>query len=179
MLIFVQTPEYCALGDGSVHAVNAWIGPAGTVTPLHTDTYHNIFVQVVGCKYFQLFSPAETSKMYAYESGLTTNSSRVDAAHADDAAFPLFKTAKGLQFFLHAGQALYIPPGRRLCCLHEMCAHLIVCVFDAVDAAESDIACGHDEGAMQDGGTMFEQRRPASLSLSGGREPLVQRSGLQ
>jgi hypothetical protein len=36
------------LGDGEVHAVNAWLGPPGTVTPLHTDPHHNLLAQVRG-----------------------------------------------------------------------------------------------------------------------------------
>ena len=120
----MQTPEYCALGDGHVHAVNAWIGPAGTVTPLHTDPHHNLFVQVVGCKYFQLFGPSETDKMYPHESGMTTNSSRVDAEAPDDESFPLFKTATGLQLFVQPGQALYIPPGEPLSTYSVSCFSL-------------------------------------------------------
>jgi hypothetical protein len=46
----VQTPEYCALTEdeegGGLQAVNAWFGPAGTVTPLHTDPHHNLLAQV-------------------------------------------------------------------------------------------------------------------------------------
>lgn len=52
--------------------------------------------------------------MYAHESGLTTNSSRVDAEAPNEDLFPLFKAATGLQFFVQPGQALYIPPGERL-----------------------------------------------------------------
>lgn len=48
----VQVPEYCALGEGDVKSINAWLGPAGTVTPLHTDPHHNLFVQVWHAAHF-------------------------------------------------------------------------------------------------------------------------------
>ena len=37
-----------ALGRGDVYARMAWLGPKGTVTPLHRDPYHNILAQVGG-----------------------------------------------------------------------------------------------------------------------------------
>lgn len=54
----VITPDYCALllpdeeeeaGSESV-MMNAWFGPAGTVSPLHNDPFHNLLAQVVGTK---------------------------------------------------------------------------------------------------------------------------------
>lgn len=44
----ILTPEYCCLGEGEMQAINAWLGPAGTVTPLHYDPHHNLLAQV-GC----------------------------------------------------------------------------------------------------------------------------------
>lgn len=42
----ICTPDYCTLGEGKMQSVNAWLGPAGTVTPLHHDPHHNLLAQV-------------------------------------------------------------------------------------------------------------------------------------
>lgn len=81
--------QYCSLGKdeeegGGLHSVNAWFGPGGTVTPLHTDPHHNLLCQVVGRKYVRLYAPSQTPAMYPYEEGLTTNSSQVDLRDVDE-----------------------------------------------------------------------------------------------
>lgn len=104
----IREPEYCALGTDEEPTVNAWFGPAGTVTPLHTDPKHNLLAQVVGRKYIRLYHPDLSLQLSPYAEGLTTNSSQIDL---DDAAQSA--AIAGVPFYestLQAGQMLYIPP---------------------------------------------------------------------
>ncbi|PBP27117.1 jumonji domain containing 5 [Diplocarpon rosae] len=107
--------------------LNAWFGPAGTISPLHTDPYHNILAQVVGRKYVRLYGPRESSKLYArgVEAGGVDmeNTSEVDIGvlagwegtedeqAAANGRFPLFKTAEFVDCILEEGECLYIPVG--------------------------------------------------------------------
>ena len=110
----IETPDFCYTGDDDEGSrpvdYNAWFGPAGTVSPLHTDPRHNLLCQVVGRKYVRLHPASEDARMYPHEGEMLSNTSRVDLENVDGEEFPEFESASGFECWLEEGQMLYIPP---------------------------------------------------------------------
>ncbi|KAM0814733.1 hypothetical protein AB5N19_00524 [Seiridium cardinale] len=113
--------------------LNAWFGPPGTITPLHTDPYHNILTQVVGRKYVRLYSHLETERMHARgnEDGIEmSNTSMLDVgvfegweddeqdqvlgdpeSDSRESTKAAFGEIPYVDCILEPGDALYIPVG--------------------------------------------------------------------
>jgi len=99
-------PDYCS----STPDINIWLGPKGTVSPLHHDPKHNLLTQVRGHKKVLLFPPQQEG-LYPFSSEcLMSNTSQVDPEKPDFDQFPQFLTTKGLSCLLGPGDVLYIPP---------------------------------------------------------------------
>ncbi|XP_063286417.1 bifunctional peptidase and arginyl-hydroxylase JMJD5 isoform X2 [Pelobates fuscus] len=107
----ISIPDYCCLGDGDEDdiTINAWFGPAGTVSPLHQDPQQNFLAQIVGRKYIRLYSVNETENLYPFESSLLHNTSQVDIENPDLDKFPKFPQSKYHDCILSPGQLLFIP----------------------------------------------------------------------
>jgi hypothetical protein len=84
-----------------------WLGPAGTVTPLHHDVMNILLVQVTGRKRVILIDPLCGRFVYNDEGVY----SMVDAAKPDYSRFPLYAHADPITVVLEAGDALFIPVG--------------------------------------------------------------------
>ncbi|KAM0002192.1 putative [histone H3]-dimethyl-L-lysine(36) demethylase [Helianthus debilis subsp. tardiflorus] len=106
----ILTPDYCFAGGTEMKSVNAWFGPAGTVTPLHHDPHHNILAQVVGKKYVRLYPASLSEELYPHAESMLKNSSQVDLDNFDPNEFPNFEDVEFMDCILEEGEMLYIPP---------------------------------------------------------------------
>ncbi len=99
-----------------VKVCNAWLGTGGTRTPMHYDSYENLFVQLVGCKYVRLVDhkSVDRSKLYLNKgegAGAQGNMSEVDVENVDEKKHSDFKDVEFFEVLLMPGDVLYIPQG--------------------------------------------------------------------
>ena len=88
-----------------------WLGPAGTVTPLHCDYDDNIFAQVWGTKRIFLAPPHHDEFLYPREANAILFGSPFDPEAPDFDAFPLARQATLIECIVNAGDLLYVPAG--------------------------------------------------------------------
>ncbi|KAI9081805.1 hypothetical protein K1719_036067 [Acacia pycnantha] len=102
-------PDYCFAGGGELRSLDAWLGPAGMVTPLHHDPHHNILAQVVGKKYVRLYPPSVSKELCPYTETMLLNCSQIDLDNIDEKMFPGVQDLESVDCILEEGELLYIP----------------------------------------------------------------------
>ena len=88
-----------------------WLGPAGTVTPLHCDYDDNIFAQVWGNKRVFLAPPHHDEFLYPKQANAILFGSPFDPESPDYEAFPLARQAALVECLVAPGDLLYVPAG--------------------------------------------------------------------
>ncbi|MCE3264993.1 MAG: transcription factor [Pseudoduganella sp.] len=88
-----------------------WIGPAGTVTPLHCDFDDNIFAQLWGSKRIFLSPPHHDEFLYPREANAVLFGSPFDPEAPDYERFPLARQASMIEVLVQPGDMLYVPAG--------------------------------------------------------------------
>lgn len=88
-----------------------WLGPAGTVTPLHCDYDDNIFAQIWGSKRIFLAPPHHDEFLYPSEANAILFGSPFNPEAPDFDKFPLARQASMIECIVHPGELLYVPAG--------------------------------------------------------------------
>lgn len=88
-----------------------WLGPAGTVTPLHCDYDDNIFAQIWGTKRIFLSPPHHGEFLYTREANAILFGSPFDPENPDFEQFPLARQATMIECIVNPGDLLYVPAG--------------------------------------------------------------------
>lgn len=100
-----RVPIYCR--SGNLLTSRIFLGPEGTLSPLHQDLPENLYVMVKGKKRVTLFSPQ--SPVYPSRFSKLPNHARVDPEKPDYERFPSFRNAQSYSIDLGAGETLFIP----------------------------------------------------------------------
>jgi ribosomal protein L16 Arg81 hydroxylase len=85
----------------------AWIGPAGTITPMHYDHTNNFMIQLVGRKKIFLVPPYDVGNLYNEQYVY----SPVEMSAIDYDAYPLVKNANIMELVLQPKEILFLPVG--------------------------------------------------------------------
>ncbi len=107
----ILVPEYCCVGTSNESVdIKAWLGPKGTISPMHYDPKHNLLCQVFGHKKIILAAPDDSPNLYPHETEMLKNTSQIDAEHIDMTKFPMCSAVQFYHLNLYEGEILYIPP---------------------------------------------------------------------
>lgn len=86
-----------------------WIGPRGTMTPLHQDPMPNFLIQLVGRKLIYLFPPEQAEKNLYIGQFERPSFSPIDVENPDLVKYPNYRDSTPYRVIVHPGEMLHIP----------------------------------------------------------------------
>jgi len=104
---FTCPPDLLDPANVDHHHVRMWLGPKGTVTPLHHDACNILFGQVYGRKRVQLISPYDINKVYNDRECF----SAVDLEEIDYDKFPRMLDVSIIDVVIEPGDFILLPIG--------------------------------------------------------------------
>ncbi|RMO79039.1 cupin-like domain-containing protein [Pseudomonas syringae group genomosp. 3] len=108
---YIEFPPY--FETSAYISPRIWLGPKGTLTPLHRDDSDNFFAQVWGEKSFLLAAPHSREALRAWSTsphgGLDGSDFNPD--DPDYESFPAAREVTFLRIVLEAGDMLFLPEG--------------------------------------------------------------------
>jgi hypothetical protein len=100
-------PDIVDTDDEGEGTAKLWLGPNGTVTPLHYDEHSVLFAQIYGRKRFKLIPSFDTPRMYVRDRYY----SEVDPERVDPRRHPDFLEASVADVVVEPGDLLFLPVG--------------------------------------------------------------------
>lgn len=112
-LLGLTSPAYYSASD--LRRPRLWLGPTGSITPLHKDGSDNFALQLFGRKRWVLFPIRDYPFLYMNQPNARSvpgfACSRVDIRKPDLERFPLYCFARPIEVEINAGETLYLPAG--------------------------------------------------------------------
>lgn len=109
----IRIPEF--IRDSTLMLASLWMGPRGSITPIHHDFTSNLFVQVRGRKRVILYPPDPEHAFYRLPFRNISGRSSWHISHVGSAtslekeSFPMFHDAKPIDIVVEQGSMLFIP----------------------------------------------------------------------
>ncbi|HPH65510.1 MAG TPA: cupin-like domain-containing protein [Kofleriaceae bacterium] len=122
-------------------STSLWLGPGGTVTPLHHDPTNILFSQIVGHKRFELIAPTETVLLLDPMDGYYGN---VDLDQRALATHPAVRAMQVRTVELGPGDTLFLPAGW----WHRVTSHDISISFSLLSFAKPAAVDWYAPGAV-------------------------------
>jgi len=104
-------PSSLNLWSGQIEDVMFWLGPTGTISPVHFDESDNFLAQILGIKKIIFIEPKYSHCLYPYKEKDKYIYSPVDLEQPDFIRFPKLVEIQSRVCIIEPGEMIFIPKG--------------------------------------------------------------------